>query len=240
MPLSIRATLPQGLMVQAPTIPQGEARRKIEGVKQEKVDARLVQQEQRGSGGVFKTSQNAETLNFASLNHLILVPGHAVWKGRSGNEAHQDDNWVLESVQRGGSVQTFIKHIMKGAELAIQDPNSLLVFSGGQTRTMAQETEGDSYYRLAEALDLYRQYDTPRRPGPGDFARADQAQEGSGVDGKTSTASAAATAVAAKRADRHLFPRATTEQFALDSYQNLLFSICRFKECVNHAAMSLH
>lgn len=26
--------------------------------------------------------------------------------------------------------------------------------------------------------------------------------------------------------------RSTTEEFALDSYQNLLFSICRFKECV--------
>lgn len=26
------------------------------------------------------------------------------------------------------------------------------------------------------------------------------------------------------------FPRATTEQFALDSFQNLVFSICRFKE----------
>lgn len=28
------------------------------------------------------------------------------------------------------------------------------------------------------------------------------------------------------------FPRATTELYALDSYQNLLFSIARFKESV--------
>jgi hypothetical protein len=123
-------------------------------------------------------------------------------------------------MQRGGSVKTFLKHIMKGAELVTADPTALLIFSGGQTRTNAQETEGDSYYRLAELLDLYRQYGTPKQPvvGRDDTPIATPSKEADTV------------ALATSRTERGLFPRATTEQYALDSFQNLLFSICRFKE----------
>ena len=61
------------------------------------------------------------------ISHLILVTGHAILLDK--NNYLNDDAWVLESFQRG-QVQTFIDHIRNGVELAYQDPNSLLVFSG--------------------------------------------------------------------------------------------------------------
>lgn len=66
----------------------------------------------------------------AHVNHLILVPGHAVWLGNDASTYEDDAEWVLESFQRGGSIKTFNKHIEKGAELLANDPHTLLVFSG--------------------------------------------------------------------------------------------------------------
>lgn len=117
----------------------------------------------------------------------------------------------------------------------------MLVFSGGQTRTLAQETEGDSYFRLAEALDLYRQYATPKtieteeEPPAGD-KEANQRQPGEMINVEKAVAHAEGTAADDERSRRRMpadtapYARATTEQYALDSYQNLIFSICRFKE----------
>ena len=48
------------------------------------------------------------------LTHLVIVAGHAVWKGNPGMSITDDNNWFLEEYQRGGSVQTFIKHIETG------------------------------------------------------------------------------------------------------------------------------
>ena len=62
------------------------------------------------------------------ISHLIIVTGHAILLDE--NNYFNDEAWVLESFQRGGEVGTFIDHIRKGVELAYQDPNSLLVFSG--------------------------------------------------------------------------------------------------------------
>jgi hypothetical protein len=75
-----------------------------------------------------------------------------------------------------------------------QDPEALLVFSGGQTRSQVQASEGQSYLRYAEAAQLFQQYLPTEAPSDRPFARA------------------------------------TTEDFALDSYENLLFSLARFRE----------
>lgn len=121
------------------------------------------------------------------LSHLIIVAGHAIWTGSDPSNRDQDDDWILAPYQRGGSVKTFWKHIARGVENVLSDPDSLLIFSGGQTRQDSpQSTEAQSYLRLAVAADLL--------PGP------------------------------------RVFPRVTTEEFALDSFQNLLFSFARFKE----------
>lgn len=66
----------------------------------------------------------------AEVDHLVMVPGHAVWLGQDGSAANQDEEWVLEAMQKGGSVSTYIKHIEQGAKIAASDPKSLLVFSG--------------------------------------------------------------------------------------------------------------
>ena len=145
------------------------------------------------------------SVNYAELDHLIIVAGHSVWSGRKADEADKSEFWILQPGQEK-SVMTYLRHMSKAAELAMSDPKSLLVYSGGQTRSNAFEAEGTSYFRVAETLDLYRQHETPKNGSPP--AQIDE------------------------DSPRALFPRAATETYALDSHQNLLFSICRFNECV--------
>ncbi|CAE6481606.1 unnamed protein product [Rhizoctonia solani] len=125
----------------------------------------------------------------SELDHLIMVPGHAIWKGGDPEEHEKDSEWVLDVAQAGrGNPKAFYAHIAKGAELALADKNSLLIFSGGQTRKPTHLTEAQSYLSLALSSKLL-----PVTPSD-------------------------------------TFLRATTEDFALDSYQNLVFSVARFKE----------
>ncbi|KIK98578.1 hypothetical protein PAXRUDRAFT_133925 [Paxillus rubicundulus Ve08.2h10] len=107
--------------------------------------------------------------------------------------ALDEDFWTLEDYQRGGGrISAFVDHVRRGASIAMEDENALLVFSGGQTRLQSTATEAESYMRLALTLDIFH----------------------------------ASTSAGA----RVPFHRATTETSALDSYQNLLFSIARFHE----------
>ncbi|GAA5867819.1 hypothetical protein JCM3774_005867 [Rhodotorula dairenensis] len=138
------------------------------------------------------------------LRHLVMVPGHAVWSGSDASLASRDRDWILEPMQKGGSVRTYLKHIVKGVETAVRDPQALLIFSGGQTRTRADSTEGMSYARLAKVGNLYTQFMT-------DEERKRRA-----------------------RNPDDEFDRVTTEDFALDSMENVLFSIARFKEFTGH------
>ena len=49
------------------------------------------------------------------LEHLIIVPGHAVWKGGDPRSRLDDDQWILEPYQKsGGRVATFFAHIQRG------------------------------------------------------------------------------------------------------------------------------
>ncbi|GJN92381.1 hypothetical protein Rhopal_005411-T1 [Rhodotorula paludigena] len=139
----------------------------------------------------------------SNLRHLVIVPGHAIWTGCDATHATQDTDWILEPMQRGGSVKTYLKHIIKGAEIAVRDPQALLIYSGGQTRPTSDLSEGQSYARLAKFGNLYQQFmsDDERR------------------------------AVVASGGD---FDRVTTEDFSLDSMENVLFSIARFKEFTGH------
>ncbi|KAL7005848.1 hypothetical protein EMMF5_004584 [Cystobasidiomycetes sp. EMM_F5] len=146
------------------------------------------------------------------LNHMILVPGHSVWQGRLRSEADDSSQWILQKGQQN-SVKTFIRHIIKAVELAVRDQQSLLVFSGGQTRIQASEAEATSYFRVARALDLYRQFEIPKRSSQGDVSHTDTPEAG-----------------------QSMFMRATTEMYAMDSYQNLVFSLCRFKEYVTSSS----
>ena len=50
-----------------------------------------------------------------SLDHLIIIPGHAVWKGIDPEKRTQDSEWILEPYQKGtGKTQVFWEHIAAG------------------------------------------------------------------------------------------------------------------------------
>ena len=121
-----------------------------------------------------------------------MVAGHSVTiSGDLEDADHDEKDWFLLEYQKGkGLPEVIIAHIQKGIELADQDPESLLVFSGGETRgATGPNTEAASYFNVADAMKLW-----PHNP--------------------KSTVRA----------------RTAAEEFATDSFQNLLFSICRFRE----------
>ena len=126
--------------------------------------------------------------NWAKLENLILVAGHAVYIADNFDDPENDNGWFLQPFQKG-EPPFYIEHIRKSVDIADQDPKSLLVFSGGQTRPQAgPRSEAQSYWTIADHFGWWRKTNVKLR--------------------------------------------ATTEEFARDSYENLLFGICRFFEAV--------
>eukprot|EP00435_Cladocopium_sp_Y103_P021892 s1188_g5.t1 len=165
---------------------------------------------------------NAEKLK--NLSHLVLVAGHAVIMADSLEHVVQkESDWYLEPYQRHQDLpQALVSHIKSGVELTAADPEALLIFSGGQTRAAAgPRDEGWSYYRLAEHFSWWGHGGTSSQVGDRGALRGTVHIERSLVAG----GAGAGVPVA---------QRTVTEDFALDSYQNLLFSFCRFKEVVGH------
>lgn len=122
--------------------------------------------------------------------HLIMVAGHSVTISGNLRDAETDENvWFLLDYQKNrGLPNAIVAHIKAGIKKAQEDPESLLIFSGGETRAVTGPlTEASSYFRVADAMDLW--------------------PESSNVRART-----------------------VTEEFATDSFENLLFSICRFRE----------
>jgi hypothetical protein len=123
-------------------------------------------------------------------HHLIMVAGHSVTISGHLEDADQDelDWYLLPYQQHRGLPAAIVAHIQAGMEECRKDPDALLMFSGGETRDMTgPETEGSSYYRVADAMNLWPLHSNVRA-------------------------------------------RTITEEFATDSFENLLFSICRFHE----------
>eukprot|EP00605_Chrysophyceae_sp_TOSAG23-4_P001269 GSChrysophyteH1.ASY1.ANO1.1380.1 assembled CDS len=132
-------------------------------------------------------------------NHLIIVAGHAVVRLAELSHAAKDDaSWWLLKYQRGQGFPAIISsHVKKGIDLAAADEQSLLMFSGGQTRKdVGPTSEAASYYYLADTQGWI--------PAAGDAV--------------------------ASSAARTVRDRLFLEEFARDSYENLLFSLCRHRE----------
>ncbi|KAJ9531084.1 hypothetical protein QJQ45_000880 [Haematococcus lacustris] len=115
-----------------------------------------------------------------------MVAGHAVYVGKDYSEASLESSWFLEPYQQlPGEAQSFVEHIRLGVLAAAEDPEAMLLFSGGQTRLAAgPRSEGLSYWVVAEAAGWFN-----------------------------------TTGVRA---------RSFTEEHARDSFENLLFSMCRY------------
>ncbi len=78
-----------------------------------------------------------EEFHVAPPTHLIVVAGHAVMRlSNMKIAAKSDDGWYLLPYQRNiGFPAIICAHIKAGISLAKSDAsNSILVFSGGQTR----------------------------------------------------------------------------------------------------------
>lgn len=134
-------------------------------------------------------------LHWRGLENLILVAGHAVYVADNFEDPVSDSSWFLQDFQKG-EPPFYIEHIHQGVELADKDRQSLLVFSGGQTRYEAgPKSEAQSYWMIADYFNWWW---------------------------KT-----------------NVRLRATTEEFAQDSFENLLFGICRFYECVGRYPQSI-
>jgi len=150
----------------------------------------------RGTNNVQWVSPVAKPFNDGSVasnaRNLVIVAGHSVIVSGNLEEAENDEDvWYLLDHQIGkGLPKAIVSHIRAGILTAAYDPDSLLIFSGGETRGQTgPANEGESYFRVADALNLW------------------DAHEQTNVRART-----------------------TTEEFATDSFQNLLFSICRFRE----------
>ena len=50
-----------------------------------------------------------------ALDHLIVVPGHAIWRGADPKKRTEDSEWILKPYQKGtGKTQVFWEHIAAG------------------------------------------------------------------------------------------------------------------------------
>ena len=152
---------------------------------------------------------------------LIIVAGHSVTiSGHLQDADHDENDWyLLEYQKHHGLPEAITKHIEAGIGHAGKDSESLLIFSGGQTRaTIGPESEGASYYRVADVMNMWSQ---PIAKGSKHYVRGgDSIGNGDNqdmMDDPTRTVRA----------------RTITEEYATDSFQNLLFSICRFYEITN-------
>lgn len=127
-----------------------------------------------------------------------------------------------------GTLRRGTSALLRSLELAREDRSSLLVFSGGQTRSQAWTTEGESYLRLALELGQELPYFSVQGDDEQISREAFQPLTAAGA-----LPTGAPLASGSEGVDRSLDLsrlRVTTENFALDSFENLLFSIARFYE----------
>lgn len=153
----------------------------------------------------------------SSAKHLIVVAGHSVTvSGHLEDADHDEHDWYLLDYQkRRGLPEAIIAHISAGIEQAAIDADSLLIFSGGQTRsTIGPESEGSSYYRVADAMQLWEKAITTSAPGT--------------VSAKLSMTTTSSKPIESSEIIVDNYPgrstvraRTITEEFATDSFENL-------------------
>lgn len=121
---------------------------------------------------------------------LIVVPGHAIYVGSECSHARHAAHWegTFPGYQNDDEVDLYYEHVRTAVSITARDYNqdSLLVFSGGETRHEAGPySEAQGYWVLARQCNWFGYSDT-------------------------------------------VAPRTATEEFARDSFENLLFSVHRY------------
>jgi hypothetical protein len=139
--------------------------------------------------------------------------------------------------QVAGEAQSFLDHIRLGIQAAARDPAALLLFSGGQTRKAAgPRSEGLSYWMAAEAAGwfgarqvrarAYTEVRTRTRSGGGVLNVLPPHLTPHLTPHCTCTTPTPHLAPLS-HLTLHVFDR---QEHARDSFENLLFSLCRFYE----------
>lgn len=139
---------------------------------------------------VAESAANRRPLKWAQYTTLVMVAGHAIYRGPQWDDASLRDerNWLLEPFQ-SGQVSTLLKHIEAGVQHTANDSTAVLLFSGGQTRgSSGPRSEALTYWSIAKANNWY-------------------GRENTAIENRT-----------------------FAEEYARDSFENVLFSICRFHQ----------
>lgn len=124
-----------------------------------------------------------------SVNHLIILPCHSIWKGGNTNGLAQDE-WHLAPFQYEGKDHLcFREHLIESIRKLKAESNSVLVVSGGKTKREAGPiSEAQSYYDLLKRFEEW---------------------------------------------DDSFLDRVLLEEYARDSFENVLFLFCRYYESFN-------
>lgn len=160
---------------------------------------------------------------------LILVPCHSIWKpsiqpsDRSVNLGQSPEYWHLAPFQyEGNDHLAFIKHGLTAIKLLLQTTHAAtVIFSGSQTKKEAGAiSEAQSYYFLFERLIRYIMSNNDIEVPNFDDDLCSLLKEIKNLLISQSV-----------DIDEMFFGGSiTTEEFSLDSFDNLVYSIYRFEE----------
>ena len=153
----------------------------------------------------------------------------------SSSTSLSDEAWHLAPYQRHTGIPALIRsHIIAGIKAADKDPEAVLLFSGGETNNDAGPiAESTSYYAYADASDLW----TAASSENDDIDKIDKKKKkkDGAEENKSSSSSSSSSSPSSEEKDNDkpsssVRRRASTETYALDSYTNVLYSLCRFSE----------
>ncbi|MDL1957364.1 MAG: hypothetical protein LWW95_10040 [Candidatus Desulfofervidus auxilii] len=137
-----------------------------------------------------------------ALRDLIIVTCDAAFKDNIKEEKlenpEKDNNWILEPFQIG-EPPFYIEHVRRGIVHIANNPNALLVLSGGQIK-QGKWSGAKTYLSIAKYYKFWI---------PDEFE----------IKRKLRT---------------DVQNRTVTEDYARDSFENLLFSICRFQQVTGY------
>eukprot|EP01066_Platyproteum_vivax_P012256 Platyproteum_vivax@DN5573_c0_g1_i2.p1 len=144
-------------------------------------------------------------------DNLILVAGHSTLLINNLINSTKVDitdanNWYFLSWQKRNELEYWLNHIETALKMAAEDDRSIVIFSGGKSRTSEAMkalpvSEGQAYRFASSML----------------------------IKDKLST-----DPISAQLDWNHVEDRLFTEDFARDTFENLLFSLCRFRQLTGH------